>query len=447
MARAAESRKKRPKSWNLAVRLPRVDVDVAAVEDNVETSVHPSQDDPQCYRHVPHSLHPYALFPVEPDGRARELIHFMHNEGEYLYRPFRNEWFAMAVIDCTAFYLSLANAALFFHQMAQRKGCEHSDFEESSAYLSLCLNQVTERLGKESDHVSDGVITTILGFLCHDSSVGRWDRFDVHMKGLKDILRLRGGFQALNRTVVMFTSWFDIVRASVLDCRPRFLLPADVFAPIVQHDISSPSMQDLIVRIRHFSDELAETAIALERTAQLATFVNNNAQNPLFWKDGATAAKRITPVLHFLLSLRRPTDSGSCSNYSTELMLSEVVRLALLILVASVKQAFSLIADELTILQQRFSALLYTAPYDTHFPELSLWAIIMVASVRSNESNQLHASAVVKLMRGMGIRSGRTAVDIAKCLIWIDECMETNVARFIFDIDRASCSFETGYRD
>ncbi|KIW97531.1 uncharacterized protein Z519_01115 [Cladophialophora bantiana CBS 173.52] len=354
----------------------------------------------------------------------------------------------MAVIDCTAFYLSLANAALFFHQMTERKGCEHSDFEESSAYLSLCLNQVTERLGKESDNVSDGVITTILGFLCHDSSVGRWDRFDVHMKGLKEILRLRGGFQALNRTVVMFTSWFDILRASVLDRRPRFLLAADVSAPIVRHDVLSPSVLDLIGRIRHSSDELAETAIALERTAQLAVFVNNNALNPLFWKDGVTAAERITPVLHFLLSLRRPTDSDSYSGNSTEPMLCEVVRLALLILVASVRQAFSLIADELTILQQRFSALLSTAPYsDAHFPELSLWAIITVACVRSNESNQPHASAVVKLMRGMGISSGRTAVDIAKGLIWIDECMQTNVAGFILEIDRASCSFETGYRD
>jgi hypothetical protein len=74
----------------------------------------------------------------------------------------------MAVVDCTAFYLSLANAALFFNQMTLHKGSEHSDFEESSKYLSLCLNQVADRLKQGSDSVSEGVITTVLGFLCHD---------------------------------------------------------------------------------------------------------------------------------------------------------------------------------------------------------------------------------------------------------------------------------------
>lgn len=74
----------------------------------------------------------------------------------------------MSVVDCTAFYLSLANASLFFNQHTQWKGLEYGDFEESSKYFSLCLNQVTQRLRREIAQVSEGVITTVLGFLCHD---------------------------------------------------------------------------------------------------------------------------------------------------------------------------------------------------------------------------------------------------------------------------------------
>ncbi len=74
----------------------------------------------------------------------------------------------MAVVDCTAFYLSLANAALFFHQITGGKGLEYSDSEESSHYLSLCLKQLGQRIEQESERASQGVITTILGFLCHD---------------------------------------------------------------------------------------------------------------------------------------------------------------------------------------------------------------------------------------------------------------------------------------
>ncbi|OQV01780.1 Fungal specific transcription factor domain-containing protein [Cladophialophora immunda] len=413
---------------------------IVAMEGNGETGAYRAHQDLGCYEHVPNSLHPYALFPVETDGRARQLIQFMHNEGDYLYRPFRHEWFAMAVIDNTAFYLSLANAALFFHQMTERKGCEYSDFEESSKYLSLCLNQVAQRLGRESHNISEGVITTVLGFLCHDSTVGKWDRYNVHMNGLNNIVRLRGGIQALNSNIVMFTCWFDILGASVFDRKPRFPLPPGFSAATFGNNLFSQSMQDLLVRVRNSPAGLADCAIALEKGAQLAAFVNENGGDPSFWKDGARAAKRITPVLHFVLSLRRLTDTDSPSDISSEAVLRELVRLALLILVASVKQAFSLIADELTILLQRFSALVSTAPFiGACFPELSLWAIIMVASLRLNQYNGLHAGATVNVMRAMRIKSGKAAVDVAKGLIWIDELMEMRAPNVIVAIDHASC--------
>ncbi len=79
----------------------------------------------------------------------------------------------MAIVDRTAFHLSLANAALFFHQLSQRKGSEHSDFEESSKYLDLCLSEIGQRLGNELEMVSEGVVTTVLGFLCHDVRLSR----------------------------------------------------------------------------------------------------------------------------------------------------------------------------------------------------------------------------------------------------------------------------------
>jgi hypothetical protein len=74
----------------------------------------------------------------------------------------------MAVCDSTAFYLSLANATVFFNQITLGKGSDYSDFKESSKYLGLCLNQMTERLRTELNNISDGIVTTVLGFLCHD---------------------------------------------------------------------------------------------------------------------------------------------------------------------------------------------------------------------------------------------------------------------------------------
>ncbi|KIW83801.1 hypothetical protein Z517_03047 [Fonsecaea pedrosoi CBS 271.37] len=448
MARVGQSRKKPPRSITFAVRLPPAEVGRGASEDDAEICSHGAHQDQHCYENVAYSLHPYALFPVETDGRARQLIHFMHSEGDYLYRPFRNEWFAMAVIDRTAFYLSLANAALFFHQMTERKGCEYGDFEESSKYLSLCLNGVAQRLERETHQISDGVITTVLGFLCHDSNVGRWDRYGVHMQGLNNIIQVRGGFQTLNSTIVMFTCWFDILGASVFDRKPLFPVAFGLSSASAQDNVLSPSLTDLLMRIRDSSEGLFDVTTALEKTAHLTMFVNNNGGNPLFWKDGASAASRITPVLHLLLSLRRFTDPASSGHTLPKLVLQEMVRLALLIVVASVKQAFALIADELAGLLQRFSTFVPMASrIDTYFPELSLWAIIMVATLQPDKPDLLHARATLNVMRAMGVKSGKAAIEIAQSFIWIDKLMEMSVAKVIFEIDNALCCSEADQED
>ncbi|EXJ89649.1 hypothetical protein A1O3_02716 [Capronia epimyces CBS 606.96] len=116
----------------------------------------------------------------------------------------------MAVADTSAFCLSLANAALFMNQITTgRQGAtEYSDCAESARYYSECLDQVTRRLASSTECTSDGVITTVLGFLCHDSSVGAWKRWRLHVIGLERILRLRGDVSHLGLDVALFILWY-----------------------------------------------------------------------------------------------------------------------------------------------------------------------------------------------------------------------------------------------
>lgn len=77
----------------------------------------------------------------------------------------------MAIIDTSAYYISLANASLFMNQITcHGSGLEYSDCLESSGYYSSCLTTMSERLSRHAERSSEGVITTILGFLCHDVS-------------------------------------------------------------------------------------------------------------------------------------------------------------------------------------------------------------------------------------------------------------------------------------
>lgn len=87
----------------------------------------------------------------------------MQAAGNLRHIPFRYEWYSLATTDPTAFYLYLANAALLHSQITEQKSSS-----ESEKYLSICLNQVVERIGNETAKVSPGLMLTILGFACYD---------------------------------------------------------------------------------------------------------------------------------------------------------------------------------------------------------------------------------------------------------------------------------------
>lgn len=116
----------------------------------------------------------------------------MHGKAGSLYRPFGMEWFASAIADRCSFYLCLANGAMFYHQMIEGGSYEYSAYDESAKYFSHCIGLVAQRLGRRDDGVSEGVITTVLGFLCHDVSVEtlvtsakRSRRADSSLKGCR----------------------------------------------------------------------------------------------------------------------------------------------------------------------------------------------------------------------------------------------------------------------
>jgi hypothetical protein len=232
---------------------------------------------------------------------------------------------------------------------------------------------------------------------------------------------------------------FDVVGSTIRDSSPRFSIPAHLVDGPAQRGELSPSLQALILRLNETSIELGEVGQALERAAYVASFVNKNAHQPQFWKHGANATKLIGPVTHFLLSMPRLPDFTQDSNIYSEPLLREMVRLALLILLAGLKMAFSLISDELGPLQERFSILLLPAPSTySLFPELSLWAIIVVASLYQGPSREWQIAEIRRAMRDMNIPTGEAAIEVAKNIIWIEALTVSEVERLSPEIDHDS---------
>lgn len=92
----------------------------------------------------------------------------MHAETNYRYRPFQTVWFEMALYDASAFKLCLANASMFLDEAHNPKTFRYERSQEALMYYGQCVRQVTHRLADPKDCTSEGLITTILGLICHD---------------------------------------------------------------------------------------------------------------------------------------------------------------------------------------------------------------------------------------------------------------------------------------
>jgi hypothetical protein len=187
----------------------------------------------------------------------------------------------------------------------------------------------------------------------------------------------------------------------------------------------------LLARLESTDFNLVCLGDGLRQTAQLASYVNSHAQQPQFWKAGVEATKLVGPAAHCVLFVPRLDllsyldDDGSC----LVLLLQEIVRLALLILLATLKRNFSLIAGELGLFLERFSVITPLILGYSFFPELRLWAYLLAACARADTIPQIQMSEIRRAMRDLQIQKSEDAVTVAKNIIWIHSLLDREIER------------------
>lgn len=74
----------------------------------------------------------------------------------------------MALSDKSAFILCKANAAMFLEEIQHPDTFRYETCQETLTYYGQCVRQVTERLSNAQERTSEGILTCILGLICHD---------------------------------------------------------------------------------------------------------------------------------------------------------------------------------------------------------------------------------------------------------------------------------------
>jgi hypothetical protein len=229
---------------------------------------------------------------------------------------------------------------------------------------------------------------------------------------------------------------FDITGAALHDSLPKFSLPAGLPRDSILSGEVLPGLATaLATPLLQNCPCLSQARRALEQTALIACFINKNAQLPHFWKPDINATRLLGPAAHHILSIPRFRVDIAQRFFTDDEVFCEVIRLALLILMSGLKNAFSLTTGEMGAFQQKFQNILPLVPGVVEFcPELSLWSLIIVACSYTRPRPLSLITAIHQSMVRMGIQTATEAITIAQSIIWVESLMGYEAETLIVDI-------------
>lgn len=177
-------------------------------------------------------IDPFVKFPVELNDRTRELIDLAFDDRYLNIGPFRDACLPVGMMDEAAFHQVLSNALLNI-SCCRSAGAKMETYD-AMMHHALAINSINERIQDVKTATSDGFIGAVVGFMCYHSYTGNMAACRAHMKGVEELIRLRGGVETLdsNRLVRTLLGWSDVGGASIEDSQPRFPLPHQLLPEI-----------------------------------------------------------------------------------------------------------------------------------------------------------------------------------------------------------------------
>ncbi len=172
------------------------------------------------------------------------------------------------------------------------------------------------------------------------------------------------------------------------------------------------------------------------KLACVASFTSKKAESRDFWNGGLRTASLIGPLAHCALSIPRLDLHVHLIGESPELLLQEAVRLAILIFIAALKDAFGLTAAELTPLMERFELAISLRAHVSCFPELRLWANMVCMCLEGSSLSKGQELEVRRAMAELRLVHSEEAISKAKEVIWIPHLFDTNIDTAKIQIDQ-----------
>jgi hypothetical protein len=308
--------------------------------------------------------------------------------------------------------------------------------DHSIAYHGRALIHVNRQLSDASFRSSEGLITSILGFLRYYCFLQDYDALTIHLRGLHKVVHLNGGminaFRG-NKDLVLLLCFTDVNVAYAHDLPPTFPLPQHI-SPSIKIPARPAPTPERSSLAAHMSEAWRKqfpghsiSADILDGVAGVTAdlLFERTKSGPRFFSSTVTPLLWIDPIVHCLLQQRyrlyEPSDQAS--------WIEEAFRVAALLFFGRLRRfdsedplLFTLTAKHIPRLRQ---ALESTDEKDWgELWPLRLWALVMGAMEtikdRASAREWFH-DEMLAMATSLMFRSWREVEKVVKDMLWVEE--------------------------
>ncbi|KAI1336931.1 hypothetical protein F5Y15DRAFT_191342 [Xylariaceae sp. FL0016] len=390
------------------------------------------------------------VYPTDMDEERLQLARLMFAEAKSNYRPFRSSWLSMGLSDPAAWHITMANAVLFRKVTLRGRKPGFDADAEAMKWYEQSLETITRRLADSEQNGGEGLVIAVVGLLCHDTSMGNFERQEIHLRGLKRLVDQKGGIDELRSTVLrLMISWQDLSGATYRNAAPHFKIPKGSIDEIDTGDDTS-FLEVMLMDWDMSCPALGDIVGALKATAAVASFIRTNSRSdPKFWTDDVTAARLLGPAFHKILSLKgRPLPEDMSDAAYSATAAREAFRRAALIFLAMVKIKFGAYAPEMSRHIYAFHQISLIPMVDWAFvPQLNLWAHFIAALQEETQDRAWHVFTIASIMESLHLSTSTEALDVARGIIWVEELVKgqcASLCRQIDDFVKANARWRSG---
>lgn len=368
---------------------------------------------------------PFACFPIHMTADTSFLIDYLFTSSGPRLQPIRETWLPLSLSDPALFYEILSQVSRDI--AASHPGYATQKHKQAFVFHSQALQSVNKRLSDPIGGVSDGIIATILGFACFSHSEKDWVTYDVHMVGVRTIIKLKGGIHAINhnRILRLLLSGIDISASCFTKQRPKFPLPIKALSELradaqeipwwfLHPHVGGPSTWSIA-----FSNDPGLVGIFTDLGIACMT-IKSELRKRLLWQDQDFVKTWVNPLSYRLL------DGGiELIDVDETNFVNECCRLGALILLSKIRRRFGarLVFTGLETERLRILLEMYVEEWKAYRTML-LWVAILAALETVAEDRLWFCRVIENTARAMDLQGWDEVMMHASNLLWVSDVLD-----------------------